>query len=239
MNSKHLLAISGLAIGIVTGIYAAPARAVIIAPGSILAFNDGAANTAGTISPATMGNSFTGTFNGTNAAILSNATTGTFNTLFSPLGAKPVNVTSSIFNRVGLSTTVIGGIDYSNTSPLVFDFGAPGTLTVPIGAFFLADPNVGGAGNTTFQIYTSASAIGAPDFFGTFLNGADSTQVQLNDFRFVLTNAGSPTATGSYSLVATALPAAAVPEPFTIIGTLVGGTAALRMRKKLIRAVNK
>jgi hypothetical protein len=32
---------------------------------------------------------------------------------------------------------------------------------------------------------------------------------------------------------ATALPAEAVPEPFTIIGTLVGGTAALRMRKKL------
>jgi Nidogen-like len=28
-------------------------------------------------------------------------------------------------------------------------------------------------------------------------------------------------------------PTAAVPEPFTIIGTLVGGTAALRMRKKL------
>jgi hypothetical protein len=29
-----------------------------------------------------------------------------------------------------------------------------------------------------------------------------------------------------------------VPEPFTIIGTLVGGTAAMRMRKKL-KAVNK
>jgi hypothetical protein len=28
----------------------------------------------------------------------------------------------------------------------------------------------------------------------------------------------------------------AVPEPFTIIGTLVGGTAALRMRKKLAAA---
>ena len=25
----------------------------------------------------------------------------------------------------------------------------------------------------------------------------------------------------------------AVPEPFTIVGTLIGGTAALRMRKKL------
>jgi hypothetical protein len=28
----------------------------------------------------------------------------------------------------------------------------------------------------------------------------------------------------------------AVPEPFTIIGTIVGGTAALRMRKKLAAA---
>jgi hypothetical protein len=27
--------------------------------------------------------------------------------------------------------------------------------------------------------------------------------------------------------------ATAVPEPFTIIGTLIGGTAAVRMRKKL------
>jgi hypothetical protein len=33
-------------------------------------------------------------------------------------------------------------------------------------------------------------------------------------------------------------PAASVPEPFTIIGTLVGGTAALRLRKKL-KASNK
>ncbi len=32
--------------------------------------------------------------------------------------------------------------------------------------------------------------------------------------------------------------ATAVPEPFTIIGTLVGGTAAMRMRKKL-KSVNK
>ncbi|WP_396133686.1 PEP-CTERM sorting domain-containing protein [Chamaesiphon sp. OTE_75_metabat_556] len=32
--------------------------------------------------------------------------------------------------------------------------------------------------------------------------------------------------------------ATAAPEPFTIIGTLVGGTAAIRMRKKL-KSVNK
>lgn len=30
-------------------------------------------------------------------------------------------------------------------------------------------------------------------------------------------------------------PATSVPEPFTVIGTLIGGTAALRMRKKLAR----
>jgi hypothetical protein len=36
----------------------------------------------------------------------------------------------------------------------------------------------------------------------------------------------------------TLVPGAEVPEPFTIVGTLVGGTAALRMRKKL-KATNK
>jgi hypothetical protein len=35
------------------------------------------------------------------------------------------------------------------------------------------------------------------------------------------------------SSVGTIVPGAEVPEPFTIVGTLVGGTAALRMRKKL------
>jgi hypothetical protein len=238
MSSKHLLAISGLAIGIATGISATPASAVSITPGSVLAFNDGAANTAGTISPTTVGNSFTGTFNGNNAAIVSSATTGTFSTLLSPFGAKTVNTTSSIFSRVGLSTTVPGGIDYSNSAPLTFNFGTAGTLTVPTGAFFLADTSPT-PGNTTFRIYTSATAPGAPNFFGTFLNGTDSSTVQFNDFRFEVTTVGSPIATGSYSLTATAVPTAAVPEPFTIIGTLVGGSAALRMRKRLMSSLNK
>lgn len=38
--------------------------------------------------------------------------------------------------------------------------------------------------------------------------------------------------------IATRAGAQAVPEPFTIIGTLVGGTAALRMKKKL-KAISK
>jgi hypothetical protein len=53
------------------------------------------------------------------------------------------------------------------------------------------------------------------------------TSFQLSGSRIAATG----NATGSY-------PSASVPEPFTIIGTLVGGTAALRLRKKL-KASNK
>jgi hypothetical protein len=38
---------------------------------------------------------------------------------------------------------------------------------------------------------------------------------------------------GIQGTAAEVFPATAVPEPFTIIGTLIGGTAAIRMRKKL------
>ena len=51
-------------------------------------------------------------------------------------------------------------------------------------------------------------------------NGALSTSEVAGLGGFGTTIPGAPTAT-------------AVPEPFTIVGTLVGGTAALRMRKKL------
>jgi hypothetical protein len=44
---------------------------------------------------------------------------------------------------------------------------------------------------------------------------------------------GQNTLTGFGSVVDTSATATAVPEPFTIIGTLIGGTAAFRMRKKL------
>lgn len=38
---------------------------------------------------------------------------------------------------------------------------------------------------------------------------------------------------GAASFATTGPAAAAVPEPFTIIGTIIGGTAAFRLRKKL------
>lgn len=64
-----------------------------------------------------------------------------------------------------------------------------------------------------FVGFTSDTAIASISFQAT---GGGTNSTRLDNFRFGTANA-----------------AASVPEPFTVIGTLVGGTAALRMRKKL------
>lgn len=51
------------------------------------------------------------------------------------------------------------------------------------------------------------------------------SQIQIYD--------GALSASDALSLTGAATDPTAVPEPFTIVGTLIGGTAALRMRKKL------
>ena len=81
---------------------------------------------------------------------------------------------------------------------------------------------------TTFSFNNTLASI-----FGTGLATSPTSTLYLfvNDFQ-------SPDNAGGYSVNGAVTAAAAVPEPFTIIGTLVGGTAAVRMRKKL-QAVNK
>jgi hypothetical protein len=232
MNSKHLLAIGGLAVGIATGMSAAPAGAVVLVPGSSIIFNDGAANTAGTVNVAAVGNSFTTSFNSSTGAVANvTAASGTFNTLFGGTGPEPVALTSSVFLRNNApSSTVPGGIDYVNQSALTFNFGSIGTLTLPANSFFLANPAPGNPSTrTSFNIYNASTAPGAPNFFGDFTNGTDVSRVRFDSFEFTVDNA-SGTNFGNYALQVTAAP---VPEPFTIIGTIVGGAAALRLRKKL------
>ena len=56
-----------------------------------------------------------------------------------------------------------------------------------------------------------------------FLVSTGYTNSSFGPFTTTIDGAGNVNPTGSTS----------VPEPFTIVGTLVGGTAALRMRKKL------
>jgi hypothetical protein len=94
--------------------------------------------------------------------------------------------------------------------------------------------------NTPFVIPTQANGTsGAALYYGLI---ADNSTQQFNSLTFSLTTPvsnqnklndrfGIDNLTGAS--FAQIKPSTAVPEPFTIIGTLVGGTAAWRMRKKL------
>jgi hypothetical protein len=89
------------------------------------------------------------------------------------------------------------------------NYASPFTITLSTGETF--NQSSLNYPNRQFVGFTSDTAITSISFLAT------SGFTELDNFRF-----------GRANIVATA-----VPEPFTIIGTLVGGTAALRMRKKL------
>ncbi len=223
LQTLKIAAVSTLAIGAAT-IGAAPAQAAIV-NGSV-SFNDGALNVSGTL-PAVPGpGSFTATFNNVGAAIVS-ANSGSLGGLL-PLGARSVAASS-----VGLSYSA--GANYITTNDLIFDFGAAaGKLTIATGALFLDTPNLAGS-HSNFTYQGNAA---------TFTNGTDVTALNVTSFNFDVDNlaASNPANTspnGSYSLVTTVAPTTAVPEPFTIVGTIIGGTAAFRMRKKVSDSVKK
>jgi hypothetical protein len=251
MNSKHFLGISGLVIGLATAISAAPAGAVVIAPGSQLRFIGDVLNTSGTVDSATLGNTFQGTFTAGDGGKVTRAT-GTFASIFAGVGPTTTAIglkfsTSNpvSFEQVGPSSTVVG-IDYLPTTDLVFTFPntngtstdpAGGTLTLPANTRFLVTTaaSSGTGSRSNFNIYTT------PSFGGTFKNGSDITNLNFTSFSFDVDNFDSTnpiniSPNGSFSFVATVPDAISVPEPFTIIGTMLGGTAAIRMRKKLAAA---
>ncbi|WP_373542883.1 PEP-CTERM sorting domain-containing protein [Chamaesiphon sp.] len=98
-------------------------------------------------------------------------------------------------------------------------------------------------GSLSFDYGTNGSPTSADVFLGTTLLGALTTPSgssftpqsftiasgESGALSFVSTNGGF----GGIVLDNIQLSSTAVPEPFTIIGTLVGGTAAIRLRKKL------
>ena len=232
IKALNIVAVSSLAIGIAASISAAPAQAVSITSGTLL-FTDGALNTnvvgGGSIAPV-VGNQFTVNFNGVNSATVQADTSGSFVT--AGLSAGPRYIASSSADYL-----FAGGNTYTQVGDLVFDFSQQVTanplvarLTVGNGSIF-STASVGDA--TTFSFVSGNT---------TFLTQPDNILSQLlvqqGDFRFSVDNLASNNPAnigipnGSYSLAATA-----VPEPFTIIGTIIGGTAAFRMRKKLSNSV--
>ena len=109
-----------------------------------------------------------------------------------------------------ITATLPSGVTAVGSDIMSIDnYASPFTITLSTGKIF--NVNSLDYPNRQFTGFTSDTAIASISF------NATKGDPQLDNFRY-----GFGTAS-----------AAAVSEPFTIIGTLVGGTAALRMRKKL------
>jgi hypothetical protein len=87
----------------------------------------------------------------------------------------------------------------------------------------------GSGSNVVNTIDFLFNSTGLPSgFFGTDGFGQNTA----NDY-FYIYNYGGISSINITNIAVNAVVTASVPEPFTVIGTLVGGTAVLRMRKKL------
>jgi hypothetical protein len=120
-------------------------------------------------------------------------------------------VLADITGRASLLVTLPSGVTAFGSDIMSFNaYASPFNISLSTGQTF--NLNSLNYPNRKFVGFTSDTAITSISFTATAGN------TLLDNFRF-----------------GTASPAAAtsVPEPFTVIGTLVGGTTALRMRKKL------
>jgi hypothetical protein len=118
--------------------------------------------------------------------------------------------------------------NFENPSPSPFNFGSLllGNGTLGYRQLFAANA-ANGLGSSAPFTTLSFNNIELSSLFGTGLTTGTVLNFQVSDSNFP-DNSGSFTVSGSIDTAGTN-----VPEPFTIIGTLVGGTAAFRMRKKL------
>lgn len=219
-NLTQLLAIGSMAIGAVASIPAAPAQAALLNTGELV-FQNGTTNFFEDVNPVS-GDTFNVTFNPGSLAFVTGAT-GAFST---PLPVTPLAYTinpspQATFTYAGSNGANI--FDYTLTSGnLPFSFTNGVNLTVADGSIFRGSFNLA-TGGVDFGVINSA---------GSFFSNSDgSIPAAALAFSFGDISGGSG---GSYGI--TSRP---VPEPFTIIGTIVGGTAAFRMRKKLSAANKK
>jgi hypothetical protein len=215
----RILAVSGAAIGCAAAI-SAPANAASLSNGSI-AFNAVTNNFFTDVNP---GAGDTVTINFSPPIDVSSAD-GPFKTLGffpSPNNYPIVSNPSAVLNYVSGDPS---GFVYSLNSPLAFNFTNGISLNIGAGSTFSGSFNV--PGGVRFEITNH----GIGSNFGNTIAGDTTIPSGLNFTLTALDGAG----TGGATVLATTS-AVATPEPFTIIGTLIGGTAALRMRKKLASA---
>jgi hypothetical protein len=210
----QLLAIGGLAIGVATSIPAAPAQAVLLNTGQI-AFQGGTGNFFEDVVPG-VGDTFSVNFNPLGQTFVSQAT-GSFTSSFPLLGSNAITPSTGNFTYTALNSTPTS-FNYTLNSNLPFNFTNfpdPVNLTIGAGSTFNGSLNTNGGLN-----FRLTNSIGS-----SFSNASGSVIAPVIEFGFGDIPGGNG---GGYQLASTP-----VPEPFTIIGTIVGGTAAFRMRKKL------
>lgn len=149
---------------------------------------------------------------------------------FAPIGSVLTDTNSGEFFILGITKSSInnGGALVTSNNPSNF-WSADATGIEARSVVAAVNSQMGyyddseGDGNIFSPLFYSAGT----DYY--FLgNGVDN---------YSYTDAAFP-AGSVYAVVTNKVASTTVPEPFTIIGTLVGGTAAFRMRKKL-KAVAK
>ena len=222
MKTNNLAKLVAIGTGVAAIFSAVPASAATFNGGQ-LSFTGSTSDFYTQLNSTAVGGNFTIDFNtpSNSTSIFSNDLTvpsGT-NTASSltPFSFQSISSPSGTFTRNSASTFTL-----SNT--LSFAFGSGTTVNIASGNPFSLNTLTSGAVNFGF---TNGNGI------GTILNGTDGITAKVLSFTV---GDGATTGGGNYGIVAGPVDPTAVPEPFTVIGTLVGGAAALRMRKKLVNA---
>ncbi|WP_310482155.1 PEP-CTERM sorting domain-containing protein [Chamaesiphon sp. VAR_48_metabat_403] len=212
IKTLKIAAISSLAIGVAASLPAAPAQAVALNTGELV-FQDGTSNFFEDVTPIA-GDTFAVTFNPGSLAFVTGAS-GSFSGSF-PVTPLAYTIASSPATFTFAGINAANTFDYRLTSGnLPFTFTNGTNLTVANNSLFRG----------SFNANTRGVDFGVINSTGSFFSNSDGL-VPTNALAFSFGDIPAGTG-GSYGI------AASVPEPFTIIGTIIGGTAAFRMKKKL------
>jgi hypothetical protein len=215
-TSLKFIAATSLLTSIVSTMTAAPAQAVRFdtIPNSELSFGVSTSSFSGNVNPSAPGNTFSVTFDPNLQARIIVATGS-----FAPTFASNTDVASS---NPTVTFTNQGGSVYGLNQDLNILLGAATTFTIGQNSKFTETDILNSGGTKVGAGLQLSTAVGTK-----FVNGGDTTNVPTLSFSF--NDTGLP----SGGLYISQSSPTSVPEPLTIVGTIVGGFTALRMRNKL------
>jgi hypothetical protein len=135
-------------------------------------------------------------------------------------------IASTTLTQVGGGAFTLASIDladYANANPSYYYGGGGGAIPIPVTVDFIGYLVGGG---TVSESFTTDALLGMQNF--NFTNFTNLTSVEFGS-------------TGSFpyfqfdNINVTSANSTAVPEPFTVLGTLVGAGASVALKRKLAR----